>query len=322
MEIGEVTAYSTAWKTGGVWVLPPNPIDINYVTRAGYLWRKGEDYYYNSNFIPPVCWILVSQPELAPESSLKIVANTDLGSTAARSLPSTFSPPTALTVSIQVVPDSNVSVYAIEDIPPAGWTVSAIDNGGVLDTANSQVKWGPFFDDSARTVTYQATPSAVTTGLQTFVGTASFDGVGLAIGGATTINPAAYVAWKDNVFTPVQLADSASSGDFADPANDGIPNLLKYALALDPNSNGLYGLPTVAIVNGFLTLNYRQNKLASDIIFTVEACSLPGDGSWSTNGLWEVSCNDCNIWWSVTVSDSVAVTNTNSRFMHLSITGP
>jgi hypothetical protein len=35
-------------------------------------------------------------------------------------------------------------------------------------------------------------------------------------------------------FTPAQLADPEISGDDADPDRDGLPNLLEYALGLDP----------------------------------------------------------------------------------------
>ena len=41
-------------------------------------------------------------------------------------------------------------------------------------------------------------------------------------------------AWRALHFTPAQLADPAISGDDADPDRDGLPNLLEYALGLDP----------------------------------------------------------------------------------------
>ncbi len=41
-------------------------------------------------------------------------------------------------------------------------------------------------------------------------------------------------AWKETAFTPGQLADPGFSGDLQDPDLDGVPNLLEYALGLDP----------------------------------------------------------------------------------------
>lgn len=41
--------------------------------------------------------------------------------------------------------------------------------------------------------------------------------------------------WLRANFTTAQLANPAISGDAADPAHDGLPNLIKYALGLNPN---------------------------------------------------------------------------------------
>ncbi len=65
-------------------------------------------------------------------------------------------------VSIEVVPPAATQVYAVEDGPPTGWTVSNIDSGGVFDTGTGTVKWGPFFDNQSRTLGYEVTPPAGT----------------------------------------------------------------------------------------------------------------------------------------------------------------
>ena len=140
-----------------------------------------------------------------------------------------------------------------------------------------------------------------------------------------SINQAAatpFQAWKASYFTASELADDAISGDLADPAHDGIVNLLKYALALEPHIASVWGLPRTAVTNGFLTLTYRQNKQATDITFMVEACGGLIPNSWSTNGLAVISQADSNTYWSVTVRDSVPITNAVSRFMRLKITEP
>ena len=56
-------------------------------------------------------------------------------------------------------------------------------NGPELD-----FKWGLFFDNTRRTLTYTATPPAGETGTKTFAGLASFDGTNVAIGGARTLS--------------------------------------------------------------------------------------------------------------------------------------
>ncbi len=46
------------------------------------------------------------------------------------------------------------------------------------------------------------------------------------------------IAWKSENFTPAELGDPAVSGDDATPMNDGIQNLVKYLLNLDPWTAG------------------------------------------------------------------------------------
>jgi hypothetical protein len=79
--------------------------------------------------------------------------------------------------------------------------------------------------------------------------------------------------WLRANFSSAQLADPAISGDAADPAGDGLPNLLKYALGLDPNATE----PTPflpAVSNGFFTVTYPLSSSAPDVTLGV---------LWSTN---------------------------------------
>jgi len=93
-------------------------------------------------------------------------------------------------VTITVTPASNVGVYAVEDQIPNGWAASNFNNnGGVFDSINNAVKWGPFFDNLPRTMTYQVTPDSTSTGVVTFSGTASFDGAGIPINGPRQVAP-------------------------------------------------------------------------------------------------------------------------------------
>lgn len=109
---------------------------------------------------------------------------------AVRQLPAGYAPGSRFTVTITAGPAANVGVYAVEDGPPAGWTVGSINNSGSFDAPNGKVKFGPFFDATVRTLTYEVTPPTNATGILTFVGTASGDGFNSAIGGGSLINPA------------------------------------------------------------------------------------------------------------------------------------
>ena len=188
--ISEMTAYGAAWKTpGGAWPTPPSPIPIEYVTNAGYIWKMGEVYHYDSTKSPPfspgAANAGVSLSRFSPKTVIPLA-----GGLAARELPNCYTASTATSVSITVTPNTGTPetlAYAVEDAPPDGWTVSNINENGSWDSINKKVKWGPFFDSNPRTLTYQATPPAGQTGTKTFSGTASFDGTNVAIGGESSL---------------------------------------------------------------------------------------------------------------------------------------
>ena len=72
-----------------------------------------------------------------------------------------------------------------------------------------------------------------------------------------------------------------------DPEDDTIPNLLEYALALNPKQINLEGLPVVDIIaynqGLFATLTYWANPDADDIIYSVEV-SGDGGSTWTSGG--------------------------------------
>ncbi|MBI4664679.1 MAG: PQQ-binding-like beta-propeller repeat protein [Verrucomicrobia bacterium] len=185
--IDEVTAYGTAWRKGLIWPTPPNPIPIDYVTRAGALWRNGERYTFDPNASQaPLWWVNVSQPRPAALPRAASGGAFPLQNAAVSSLPPYFVPTEAFTVRTTVTVATGVAVYAVEERIPAGWTVSDLSHNGEFDAVNSQVKWGPFFDNTARQLSFQVSPPATSDERVTFAGLASFDGVNLPISGQRT----------------------------------------------------------------------------------------------------------------------------------------
>jgi hypothetical protein len=88
--------------------------------------------------------------------------------------------------------------------------------------------------------------------------------------------------WLRANFTAAQLMNPAVSGDAADPANDGLPNLLKYALGLDPNSTTANPF-SASVSNGIFNLTYALSLAATDVSVTPQ---------WSTNLLtWSPGTN-------------------------------
>ena len=182
MTINEMTAYSTAWLRGDTWPQGPNPIDISYVTRAGFLWRNGESYTVDGTQAPPLSWIPSGVRPLHATRIGQAVATPPVQG-AWRLLPPKAASNSPTTVTIIVTPSPTTSAYAVEDAIPAGWTLGAISGGGSFDAVNRRVKWGPFFDPTSRTLSYDITPTNAGAG---FAGSASFDGVTLTTAGEVT----------------------------------------------------------------------------------------------------------------------------------------
>jgi hypothetical protein len=56
----------------------------------------------------------------------------------------------------------------------------------------------------------------------------------------------------------------------SDPDGDGIPNLLEYALDLDPRQPSLLGLPELSVGPASISLTYRKNPAKPDVGWQVE----------------------------------------------------
>ncbi len=77
-------------------------------------------------------------------------------------------------------------------------------------------------------------------------------------------------AWRLASFTTAELADPSVSGDLADPDQDGLANLMEYALGLPPKDPTPVNRPYTSIAGGYLTLTYTRAKAATDVSLVVE----------------------------------------------------
>ena len=152
-----------------------------------------------------------------------------------------------------------------------------------------------------------------------FVGVAQY-GYGVCIDDVSvTATSSAYSTWQTNRFTASEMLAGEITGERADPDGDGIVNLLEYAQGLDPRSPDATPWVWAGIRNGFMMVNYRQNKQASDIVYTMESSTNLAQAVWTANAVSEVSRFDSNTWWSVTVRHDAPVTNAPSRLMRLKV---
>ena len=91
----------------------------------------------------------------------------------------------------------------------------------------------------------------------------------------TALRPVA--GWRLSNFGAV--ANSGNGANSASPAGDSIPNLVKYALCLNPTQQG--GLPQAEIGNNRLKLTFQRDPARSDITITVEGTSDLVNGPWA-----------------------------------------
>jgi len=101
----------------------------------------------------------------------------------------TYCPGNTVLVRIQLNPPNSTAAIALEDSPPAGWTVGNITDGGSYDTVHHKVKWAFLSPPFPAQVSYSATPSNDTAGPKCFTGTISIDGANQIICGQSCLGP-------------------------------------------------------------------------------------------------------------------------------------
>lgn len=77
----------------------------------------------------------------------------------------------------------------------------------------------------------------------------------------------------------VSIVDQVNTGPLENPTGDGMPNLLKFALGLDPGLPASVALPSVRAENGVMSLHFSRNTLAQGIRLLVERSTNLADWS-------------------------------------------
>ncbi len=131
-----------------------------------------------------------------------------------------------------------------------------------------------------------------------------------------TIHERPYDIWKNAVFG-VNANISTIAGDHAAPAGDGVENLIKYALGMNPNSPDLSGLPIQMSLGAYAGIGFT--RAASDVQYQVEV----SDDliSWSPGTTTDVTPAGSAAGWTV-IRDVTPVSAVPQRFMHLKVSVP
>ncbi len=130
-----------------------------------------------------------------------------------------------------------------------------------------------------------------------------------------------FAAWQAKYFTAAQLADPNISGPSADPYGSGVPNLLAYALQLDPSTAQVSNVPHATIQNGHLTLTYVVPSAITDVTFIVEVST--DLQTWNTGAGYTsvISTVAGTTGQTITVQDALPST-ARKHFMRLRVTNP
>ena len=87
-------------------------------------------------------------------------------------------------VTLDVRPDAGTGVYAVEDSLPAGITPDGTSDNGFWDAHRRKVKWGPFFDNQARLLSYTVTGNP---GTYALTGAGGFGSTAVTAGGDSVL---------------------------------------------------------------------------------------------------------------------------------------
>jgi hypothetical protein len=129
--------------------------------------------------------------------------------------------------------------------------------------------------------------------------------------------------WREQNFTTAQLSNWSISGDSGQPAVDGLPNLLKYALGLNPNAPAVSGLPAVGQMpldgKTYPTLTFTDQSTLTDITYTVQVSS--DLINWQSGSLYTVRVDNGTTNTAV-FRTLTAIEDAPRQFMRLSIIRP
>ena len=201
---------------------------------------------------------------------------------------------------------------------PSTYNATGLPSGLSVNTATGLI---------SGTAAATGTPAATATNAVT-ISAINLGGTGSATLSLLVQTP--YAAWQSAMFTASDLTNPAISGAAAAPAGDNIPNLMKYALNLNPSTNSIARAspldpsppPAAAITSRSLT---RRVISAIDLTYTVQVS--PDLKNWYSGAAYTTppvaTDNPGGLTQTVTVQALAPMTgDTPAQLIRLQVTGP
>ena len=218
---------------------------------------------------------------------------------------------------------ATAGAVSLADTLPAGLTATAISGSGwtsslatLTCTRSDALAVGATYPPITVTVTVSSTaPASVTNSVTVSGGGDTSSGNNTASDPTTIIPLTPIQSWRFQYFGT--SANTGAAADTAVASSDGMPNLLKDALGLNPSVAATNPI-TGDITTGHLRLTVPRNPNATDITFLVELTSSLTAPSWTTNG----TTIDQDTPSLLQVHDNSPVASTSSRFIRLHVTRP
>jgi endonuclease G len=233
----------------------------------------------------------------------------DIGDTYTVTVTNNGAAPTVGPVSVIAVLPAGLTATAING---AGW---ATDLGTLTSTRSESLAPGAGYPPITVIVNVSTNAAASLTNVATVSG-----GGEINTGNDNASDPTMVIALAPIQFWRLQwfgtTADNGASADTAIATSDGMPNLLKYALGLNPlvpAANPIFG----DISTGYLRLTVPRNPNATDVTFLIEVTDNLTT-LWTTNG----TTVDQNTPTLLQVHDNTPVSSSAAGFIRLRITRP
>jgi hypothetical protein len=141
-----------------------------------------------------------------------------------------------------------------------------------------------YTSDSMPALTYDA---PATPGSTSFTFQVEDDGVGSNLD-LTPNTMTIHVVSHSDFWRHTHFGSTSNSGngdDLADPDDDGIPNLLEYALGLHPGQNSAGQMPQAVRSGGDLVYTFTEPAGVTGITYNAEWSETLQTGSWTSAGI-------------------------------------